>query len=269
MLSMPLKKKRSKIRFEIHITEHCNLNCKSCNNFSCIAEPEFIDVEEFRRDFMRMGEIFNHDCERIYLLGGEPLLHPEIISLIKIARQCFTSGNIFIFTNGILLPQKEADFWQACHDNNILIWISAYPIKIDIDTIREKAEKFGVNVNWAWGQDQHERNQFSIHGLNLAGDSDIKLNFVMCGSANECIVLKHGKLFTCVPAAHVHHFNKYFHKSINITSADCIDIYKDYSSDEIFQKLIEPIPACRYCTTSKTARTFDWGHTKKEISEWL
>ncbi len=44
ILSLPLKPKRSKIRFEVHITEHCNLNCKACNNFSCIATPEFVDV---------------------------------------------------------------------------------------------------------------------------------------------------------------------------------------------------------------------------------
>ena len=159
--------------------------------------------------------------------------------------------------------------WQACHDNKIGILISAYPIKIDIDTIREKAKIFSVNVNWARGLNEHEHKQFSITGLNLAGNGDVKLNFATCGSANYCITLKHGKLFTCVPAAHVHHFNKYFHKNINITPADYINIYEDYNAEYIFQKLIEPIPACRYCKTSETPRVIEWGQTQKEISEWL
>ena len=103
MLSLPLKPKRTKIRFEVHIAEHCNLNCKSCNNFSCIAEPEFVDVEEFRKDFARMGEIFSHECEQIYLIGGEPLLNPDIILLSwrphgRISRRATFPSSLTVFS---------------------------------------------------------------------------------------------------------------------------------------------------------------------------
>lgn len=269
-LHFPLKKKRKLIRFEIHLAEHCNLNCKSCNNFSCIAKPELVDVEEFKRDFARMGEIFSHECEQIYLLGGEPLLHPEIITLMKTARENFTQGNIYVFTNGILLPSKSDDFWKACHDYNIGVLVSAYPIKIDVDTIRAKAEKFGVKFNWAWGQDEKDRDTFMIDPINLKGDGNSTVNFIFCPRANNCINLHHGRLYPCSFAPFVHHFSERFGKNIAITDADSIDIYGNETADSILQKLTEAIPACRYCNMKNSARRkFKWGITEKNINEWL
>ena len=269
MLNMPLKAKHTKAYFEIHIVEHCNLNCKSCNNFSCIAEPEFIDVEEFRRDFARMGELFSHECDRIYLLGGEPLLHPQINQIVSTARECFTDGNIYVFTNGILLAGMSDDFWQTCHNSKAGILISAYPITIDMEKINSQACKFDVDCRYAWGQNKGERNKFSISPINLKGNSNISLNFYMCGSGNNCIVLSHGRLYTCVFAAHVHHFNKRFGTDIKITDADSVNIYDDLTADEIMTKMIQPIPACRYCSRNKPPRLFEWGITNKEITEWL
>lgn len=244
---LPLKEIHDKISFEIHITEHCNLNCMGCDNFSCIAEPEFIDVEEFRRDFARMGKVFGHECWYIYLLGGEPLLHPEIVTLMKYARESFPKGNIYVFTNGILLSGKGADFWETCRDNDIGVLISAYPIKIDTDKIKQLAEKYGVNVNWAWGASEHALDTFLVSAINLKGNSNSTLNFALCGRGNRCITLKHGKLFTCSFAAHVHHFNKRFSQNVNITDADSLDIYAEDDPKAILKRLSEPIPACRYC----------------------
>ena len=268
-LPVHLKKKRSKIRFEIHITEHCNLNCKSCAHFSPIAEPEFIDVEEFRRDFQRMGEIFNHDCERINILGGEPLLHPELVTMIKIARKNFTSGIIVVFTNGILLPKIGNEFWQACHDNNIGVLISAYPIDIGTDKVKALAKKFGVSIEYEGGKKEHEFDTFIVYPVNLKGDGNAKLNFALCERANDCITLSHGRLFTCVFAPHVHHFSKYFKKSITITEDDSIDIYDDVNADDILRKLTEPLPACRYCDIIDHPRFIKWGISNRDISEWV
>lgn len=269
MPGLPLRKKRSKIRFEIHLTEHCNLNCAGCNNFSCIAEHEFIDCAEFRRDMSRMGEIFNNECERIYLLGGEPLLHPQISTLVKTARESFTRGNIFVFTNGILLSKQPPEFWETCRDYRTDILISAYPVKIDTDTIKSLAEKYGVNVNWAWGQNEGQRNTFAVSQINLAGNSSVKLNYAMCGRANNCITLKHGRLFTCTFAPHVEHFNRRFHQNISITEEDSINIYDNVSADDILERLAKPIPACRYCMTDRPAKYFTWTTTKHDINEWL
>ena len=265
---MPLKKPRGKITFEVHLAEHCNLNCAGCAAFSSIAEPTFIDIEEFKRDFKRLGELFNHECSNIRLEGGEPLLNPNIIEFMKIARENFTQGEIFIFTNGILLPQQGEDFWQACRDNNINIVISAYPIKIDTDKISAMADKFGIKAQWAWGEAESTHDTFAICKMDLSGKQDINKNYAVCPRGNDCIMLDHGRLYTCTFAPTVKHFNKKFNTNIEITENDSVDIYKEDNKDVILKKLSQPIPACRYCWPPDKRPTFKWHVTKGEISEW-
>ena len=267
LLRLPLKKKQKLLGFRFHVCEHCNLNCKACNNFSPLAEPEFIDANELNRDLSRLGEILGHQCNYIYLSGGEPLLHPDIIGIMKITREAFLDCSISLFSNGILLTKQEDNFWEACRKYRINIIVSAYPIKIGIDEIRARAEKFGVKFSWAWGQEENSRDTFFIEPINLAGTNSIRRNFAQCGRANNCVTLSHGKLFTCTFAPHVRHFNRYFDKNIAITEADYADIYSDITADEIFSKMASPIPACRYCNLHGKYTT--WGISKREISEWV
>lgn len=267
LLHLPLKKKKDMLGFRFHVAEHCNLNCKGCNNFSPLAEPELVDVGELRRDLARLGEIFGHKCKYIYLSGGEPLLHQEIISIMKITRENFPDCYISIFTNGILLSQQGDDFWKACHDSKVNVISSAYPININVDKIREIAGKFGVSFSWAWGEEESKHDKFAIEPINLKGDSNIKRNFAICGRANNCITLRKGRLYTCTFAPHVRHFNRYFGQNVAITEADSVNIYDDnITADMILQRLAEPIPACRYCNLN--AKIVQWGISERDISEW-
>jgi MoaA/NifB/PqqE/SkfB family radical SAM enzyme len=64
------------------------------------------------------------------IMGGEPLLHPSIIEIIKIARQNF-KGEINICTNGILVDKQSTEFFKACRDNEVSIAITKYPINLN------------------------------------------------------------------------------------------------------------------------------------------
>ena len=263
--NIPLKQRREHIGFEIQLTEHCNLNCKGCSHFSPIAEPEFLDVNEFERDAKRLGDLAGHECDAIHLMGGEPLLHPEINSIIKIARGNFSKGFIEVLTNGILLSQMPDDFWKTCHDYKIHVRISHYPINIHADKIRDIAEKFDVKCFW----DVIDlRDEFFVYAIDLDGKEDYKNNFYICGQSNNCATLSHGRLYSCPFAAHVHHFNKKFNKNIIVTEEDYIDIYSDVSEREILRRLTKATPVCRFCKLRDLQRT-TWGISKKDISEWL
>ena len=36
------------VQVEMHIVDHCNLNCNCCNHFSPLAEPWFISLKDFK-----------------------------------------------------------------------------------------------------------------------------------------------------------------------------------------------------------------------------
>ena len=111
-----------------------------------------------------------------------------------------------------------------------------------------------------------------ISPIDISGKGNIKKSFAYCYESNECITLKHGKLFTCVFAAHVHHFNKKFGTNIEITENDYIDIYDDIDGKYILEQLNKPISACKYCSGgrfTKSSRKIQWHHTQHEITEWI
>ena len=263
-LHIPEKKPHKLINFEVHLADHCNLNCVGCNHFSPLAESSYVSIETFKRDFERMGELFSHKCGRIHLLGGEPLLNPNIIELMKIARENFPEGEINIFTNGILLPQQDESFWRACHDNNINIAMTHYPIKLDVDKIRALADRFNVVFRCSFA----DKTMFK-ESLDLSGSGNAIKNFAKCGKGNGCIFLDNGKLYTCTLISNLKFFNKAFNQNIPVTEADYIDIYSDITPDEIFLKLATHVPVCSYCNIDGFQYGIKWHVSKREMSEWV
>ena len=73
-------------RIQYAVVNHCNLNCKGCGSFANISEPGFVSCEEFERDILAMrSKIRNMTGFTFY--GGEPLLHPDLVSLLVIFKR--------------------------------------------------------------------------------------------------------------------------------------------------------------------------------------
>jgi sulfatase maturation enzyme AslB (radical SAM superfamily) len=81
--------KRKLLRFDIHLTDHCNLRCKSCLHFSPLAPETYQDVDVLEKDCARLAELTGSRIADICVLGGEPLLHPRITDCLDIARNYF------------------------------------------------------------------------------------------------------------------------------------------------------------------------------------
>ena len=111
---------------EHHIVDHCNLNCAGCSHFSPLAEPWFEDFEDFKRDFTELSKVA--DVGMIRLMGGEPLLHPDVNKFLILTRQLFPNSGIQLVTNGVLLKKRKEEILETCNNANITICISNYGI---------------------------------------------------------------------------------------------------------------------------------------------
>ena len=251
---------------EVHVTEHCNLNCKGCNHFSCIAGEGYLEPEQFERDFRRLAELSKRYFA-IKILGGEPLLHPRITEFFDITRKYFPSTPIQITTNGILLPEQAETFWQNCNKNNIIVSISQYPIKLNKKEIKKIAKMHGVKIVY---NGTTTENRMCKLPLDPTGSQDMKKSFQKCAiSWGCCVTLREGRIYNCCIAAHIRFFNEYFNQNLVIGENDYVDIYKISSREEIIDFLERPFPFCRYCKTSEMKFAQRWGITKKEITEWV
>ena len=265
-----IKLKRDMLRFEVHICDHCNLNCKSCDHFSPIAEKRFVDLDILQRDFSRLSQLSNRKCEVIDLMGGEPLLHPKIIEVFDIARKHFDT-TVRLVTNGILLANQPDEFWKNCDKNRITILVSAYPIQINEKKIKAQAHKFGVTLEQP-RQKFGEKDWYQRWTPDFTGSRNILTAFRNCDIGNVCLFLEDGKLATCGLPLYAKHFNKYFnHSEVKFdepTQEDYVDIFKVSSLDEILTKVARPIPYCRYCKPDNV-KFGKWGPSERKMEEWI
>lgn len=264
--------KQKKLSFSYHLADHCNLNCKGCDNFSPIAPERYTDIGVFERDLRRIKEIMQDNISELLLLGGEPLLNKKINDYFSIARDIFQDLNIdiSIVTNGILLPNMPDDFWECCSKNSITVSYTKYPILLDWKKIERKASSFGVNLlKYGRGEDVEKTLQFDP--FDILGNQDIKSNFKNCFHANKCIQLREGKLYTCNIRAYADIFCEKFGVNMELSTDDYLDIYSRVSVDEVFTFLSEPISFCKYCYIEKRNEGHVWRGGKEGLSkyDWL
>lgn len=244
--------------FEIPLTAHCNLNCQMCTVFSPVAEKSFIPFESFRKDVARIAELFGSDGVWFRLVGGEPLLHPEISRMMVHARKLLPHALISITTNGLLSRRMPEAFYKAARDENIVMLHSPYPpVKTDekIAFLREKGIMAFRTVK-----------KFSSRKmpLDVTGSQDAARNFEKCGY--RCNFIKDGRLSRCFYPLVIEHFNKAFGQNLKVSANDAISIHS-HSRDEIGAFLEKPIDFCRYCGKN-APEFFHWKQSSKSIHEW-
>lgn len=254
---------RPALYFDVSITEHCNLNCKGCGSFAPLADEKFMDLAEYERDAMKLSELSGGVMHHINILGGEPLLHPEVQGFLEVTRRCFPVGNIYLITNGVLVPKMDDGFWKTMRDNDIIMAPTKYPIKVDYEAIEERSRAEGVRFHYfgfparVWYKLVLEPN----------GDRNENHSFMHCENANNCGCLYHGRIYPCavIPKAHfVSEKSKY---NFPVTEYDSIDIYSA-TLEDIMKFLAHPVPFCRFCNPFATKET-DWAPSKGQVEEWL
>ncbi|MDD4600826.1 MAG: 4Fe-4S cluster-binding domain-containing protein, partial [Negativicutes bacterium] len=150
---------------EFHITDHCNLNCKSCTHFAPLSAENYLYTDSFIKDITRLSELFTN-ISRMRILGGEPLLHPQVNLFLEFSRSFFPNSKISLVTNGILLPSMDLSFYQALKANNISLDITVYPIaKDDMTSKVLLASRYDIPI-------EYQNVEYFCRFLNETGDSD-------------------------------------------------------------------------------------------------
>jgi hypothetical protein len=265
---------KERMWIEVNLADHCNLNCQMCDHFSPLAKPTFLDVEAFRKDMTRLAELTDNHIDIMKLQGGEPLLNDNCIEFIKITRKLFPKAIIFFFTDGLLLKKWEnhpsGNFWQACHDYNVRIEFTVYPIGIKVEDIQALAKKYDVVLD-AFTEVGHRRlegvKKSVKHPFDLNGEVE-KWQFISCYQFNESITLRDGKLYTCPMIPYIDHFNEYFNQNLTVSENDYIDIYKVNSYEELAEFVTHRTDFCRYCKV-RERKAHDWRQSTHTIEEYV
>ena len=103
---------------DFYITHHCNLNCERCNRFNNYRLRGHRDWRPYQDQYSQWAA--NTDIEWINILGGEPLMHPDVLAWMRQIRSWWPRSIMSIMTNGVLLNQVSG-FYETARDTNCLI----------------------------------------------------------------------------------------------------------------------------------------------------
>jgi MoaA/NifB/PqqE/SkfB family radical SAM enzyme len=100
---------------QLIVTRRCNLSCGYCSEYDNFSEPVPLATLQERIDALhRLGSI------NITMLGGEPLLHPDIGELVRFAGR---KSNVSVVTNGFLLRNAVIEELNKAGLNNLTVSI--------------------------------------------------------------------------------------------------------------------------------------------------
>ena len=254
--------------FVLNILDHCNLRCKGCDHFAAIAEKRFIEPEVISRDLQRMSELTHGHVTRIGVMGGEPLLHPQLLQIVAETRKWFPETRVQIVSNGLLLNQQNEEFWAVCRENRIEIVVTKYPLQLDFDRMTETAKAQGVAFQFydKTGEVLKTSTKMTMDPEGMQNPID---SFVHCYHANRLPLLMEGRFYGCPIAANVRHFNKKFGTNMQPEEGDWLDIYSLTDVNELTHFICSPRPFCRYCNTRGRIFGMPWSRSEQKMDEWV
>lgn len=238
--------------FETHITEACNLKCRGCSHFSVFAKPKHKDLEEFEREYARLAEIEEIGIMR--LMGGEPLLNPDFMEYLRIARKYFPNSHICLVTNGTL-GERLVPHVDEINELRINVTKSEYHLGNE-DPIQYT--------------ERHEKGQLYNISLDPSGQQNKDLAFHFCDiRIHEWYYYMDGRFYPCCIAGTIHDFWDHFGLDWGITPEDLsIDIFT-HTAEEIEAFLHQPCELCRFCDTIRRQQTYaPFSKSEGLMSEW-
>ena len=225
---------------EYEVAHHCNLNCRGCTHFTPLNKKKFGNLEQFIKDLERIHQMVDH-IGSIYLLGGEPLLNPDLYRFIEETRRIFPDTEIEVITNGILLGSIDNKLIETMKNADAIFGVSLYPpVKNYVKERVNQLTRIGIRV-----EEFHDGSKFATM-LVPKGNSNAEIAYAMCYQT-ACHTFEDGRLTSCDIAHKIPVFEEYY--KLGHVYPDCsIDLYAaDLTPQKLQSYLMNPTEMCRYC----------------------
>ncbi len=236
--------RKAPLRVEFVLSDYCNLNCKGCTHYSPLAPKKFETLDTLRRTMAHIGRVAGSGISKAYLIGGETLLYPHLEEAMELLRANFPSQQLYIFTNGLIIPRMSDSFWETARRNDIILGVTRYPIKFDYDSAIALAKSKGVRVEvFADRSDDHS---FFRYALDPRGHRNRAIAHLKCDNRG-CLSVVGDRLYPCSISGCVHHLNNAFGTKFTHRPGDYIEVKDIRSVDDIRRLRDRPVPFCEYC----------------------
>jgi organic radical activating enzyme len=233
---------------EINVVDHCNLRCANCDHFSHLAPTKFADLAQVERDLAALAAAVT--LRELQFLGGEPLLHPQLLELLEIGRRSKIAQQLVLVTNGVLLHKADPSLFKLIDG----MWISRYPgvsTSYDEEWLRDIATENGV---WVWLKDTDTFTQKQLNQPNEDEDL-VRHIYFSCLEAHiySCHTIHEGRYYKCPPSLYMSTRLRMKGYELDNRVQDSVPLHDNPNLRADLERFIasdRPLEACRWCLGS-------------------
>jgi len=232
---------------EINVVHHCNLACRSCSHLSPKSKKYFVEPSSVYNDLSILTRFYQP--EYIRLVGGEPLLHPQLLNVVEAIRRSGITNRIRILTNGIVLGRMPDQFWQSVDEVHLSIYPDSNISSRMLDFYHQKSKKYHVHFEVLFFD--YFREAYS--DLGTQNKNLVQRIYLTCQIAQiwRCHNIYNGYFFKCPQSL-------FFPQGLSEAGEFVLpgDGIKLENNDSFFDVLLSflqspmPLSACNYCLGS-------------------
>lgn len=227
---------------ELVVTTRCTLNCKYCAALiPFYKHPADVPIDILTQSMSRYLQAVDY-VGVIRLLGGEPLLHSELNSVIdSILEFRHKIGRIEIVTNGTL-PIKNVQLLSKVNSGDVHIHISNY--LASNDALSSQLDCQGIR----YFRMKKEPVWFDFGGTKSRNRTKEELGKQFKKCWMDCKNILYGRIYYCPWSSHGQYLGL-----MKEESRDYIDLLEDDSVESLRLKLQMmykrklPVEACNHC----------------------
>jgi organic radical activating enzyme len=238
---------------DYNLTEHCNLRCAGCDHSSPLLPKKFADVAQFQRDLAVLAQVMH--LGELKLLGGEPLLHPDLPEFLRCARTSGLADEITLVTNGLLLHRCDPATFELIDR----LWVSLYPgikLRVGVRELKSLARRYSFKL------ELRRSDTFQTTTINSRHQDAalVRRIFTRCALAHawSCHTVHEGYYFKCPPAPFLTARLALRGDLVLNRDLDGVRIHGNPRLREELEAYLrdeEPLEACYYCLGS-SGRSF-------------
>lgn len=224
---------------DIHFTDLCNLHCDQCTHLSNYNINKSITVDTLIEYYETWVDKI--DPQSVTISGGEPLLHPNAMEMIRLTRKYWKNSKIQMFSNGLLLD-RYPQLPQVLKDENISMVVSNHSTQnskkynADFEKVQIQLMYYATQYDISIGIDYYNQPRFWIDNKNSEiqiqsdninsswyafyqgygrdmkpfNDGDPKASWDNCPVYQICFQLKDNNIYKCAPLAYLPNLDEKF-----------------------------------------------------------
>ena len=182
---------------DVMVGNACELRCTACTNGIGLLPMTLFPVDQIERDLTTSATVLHADVA--VLLGGEPLMHPKLLHLMRFTKASGIADRVRVLTNGIRLHRMPDEFWDELEDLRVSIYPGKTPAE-NVELAREQQRRHGFSLSFYDVAFDPFR---AVHTREARSDESAQETWHDCWYRSNTRKIEAGHFWRCCTSPHI------------------------------------------------------------------